>query len=346
MTQNTIIKKGLIVVIVLLFVGTTFNQCTANSSVENQSQPASNGNTLYVGGNGPGNYSRIQDAIDNASDGDTIFVYDDSSPYYEKDISIEKSINLIGENHNTVIREIDEPGNSVNVRADFVSINCFSIIGPHVYVSGDNAVISNIYFISNPIAISLIGTKNSIISNNSFKNCRTGLELAECSNNLISQNEITGCEDGFIFYVPASHNTIINNEITKNVNGIHFKGFYSYYRRYDRIENTNIQYNNITNNSIGINILGKFRNGVIENNNFVGNKESIHFNIFPGQRLKINANFWGETKLLPQIIPGCIIIYLYTDYSNQKNPYDIFLYLPHIVFDWNPARRPYNIGEG
>ncbi|RLF42667.1 MAG: hypothetical protein DRN17_07450, partial [Thermoplasmata archaeon] len=41
------------------------------------------GNTLYVGGSGEGNYSSIQDAVDNASNGDTIYVYDDSSPYYE-----------------------------------------------------------------------------------------------------------------------------------------------------------------------------------------------------------------------------------------------------------------------
>jgi hypothetical protein len=34
-----------------------------------------NGNTLYVGGSGPNNYSKIQDAIDNASGRDTIFVH-------------------------------------------------------------------------------------------------------------------------------------------------------------------------------------------------------------------------------------------------------------------------------
>jgi len=34
-----------------------------------------NGNTLYVGGSGPNNYTKIQDAIDNASNGDTVFVY-------------------------------------------------------------------------------------------------------------------------------------------------------------------------------------------------------------------------------------------------------------------------------
>ena len=45
--------------------------------------PLSRGDTLYVGGNGPGNYSTIQEAIDDASDGNTVYVYDDSSPYYE-----------------------------------------------------------------------------------------------------------------------------------------------------------------------------------------------------------------------------------------------------------------------
>ena len=36
-----------------------------------------NGKTLYVGGNGLNNYTSIQPAIDNASNGDTIFVYDE-----------------------------------------------------------------------------------------------------------------------------------------------------------------------------------------------------------------------------------------------------------------------------
>jgi len=44
------------------------------------------GASLYVGGGGPGNWSKIQDAIDNANAGDTIsgwaaFKYTDYSPY-------------------------------------------------------------------------------------------------------------------------------------------------------------------------------------------------------------------------------------------------------------------------
>ena len=64
--------------------------------------PVSNGNTLYVGGSGEGNYTKIQHAIDDASDGGTVFVYDDSSPYNEN-LNVDKSINLIGEDRNTTI---------------------------------------------------------------------------------------------------------------------------------------------------------------------------------------------------------------------------------------------------
>ena len=42
MTQNNVTQKGLIVALALLFVGTTFSQCTANNTVENQSQPILN----------------------------------------------------------------------------------------------------------------------------------------------------------------------------------------------------------------------------------------------------------------------------------------------------------------
>ena len=44
-------------------------------------QSSSRGNWLYVGGSGPGNYTRIQDAINASSDGDTVFVL--NRIYYE-----------------------------------------------------------------------------------------------------------------------------------------------------------------------------------------------------------------------------------------------------------------------
>ncbi len=79
-------------------------------NVDKKSNPtSSNGKTLYVGGSGPNNYTKIQDAINDSSDGDTVFVYDDSSPYYEN-LVIEKSIHLIGEAKETTV--IDANDNS------------------------------------------------------------------------------------------------------------------------------------------------------------------------------------------------------------------------------------------
>jgi len=85
--------KWLAVGIILLFVGVTIAPAIAQNTEKSQS---SRGDWLYVGGSGLGNYSKIQDAIDNASDEDTVFVYDDSSPYYEN-LEIDKSIKLLGE---------------------------------------------------------------------------------------------------------------------------------------------------------------------------------------------------------------------------------------------------------
>jgi hypothetical protein len=88
--------------------------------------PSIRGDTLYVGGGGTGNYSKIQDAIDNASDGDTVFVYEKSSPYYEN-IEIDKSITLIGEDKNTTIIDGAKKGIVVDIRANKVVISSFTI---------------------------------------------------------------------------------------------------------------------------------------------------------------------------------------------------------------------------
>ena len=66
-------RKWLAVGIILLFIGTAIIP-SSGQNIE-KSSSASRGNWLYVGGSGPGNYTKIQDAIDNASDGDTLFVY-------------------------------------------------------------------------------------------------------------------------------------------------------------------------------------------------------------------------------------------------------------------------------
>ncbi|UCD13534.1 MAG: hypothetical protein JSW60_08255, partial [Thermoplasmatales archaeon] len=95
------VKKLLAVGIILLLVGMSIP--STGTTIE-KSSLSFDGKTLYVGGSGEGNYTKIQDAIDDASDGDTVFVYDDSSPYQQESyLNIEKSINLIGEDRDTTV---------------------------------------------------------------------------------------------------------------------------------------------------------------------------------------------------------------------------------------------------
>ena len=134
------------------------------------------GSWLYVGGSGPGNYSNIQDAIDNASDGDIIFVY---NGIYELDgtIIINKSIELIGENNvNTIINN----GGIFTTVSD-VSISSFTIqngMGIIVWsdfgVPSNNNIYDNIFKLDNYSVgwggVMIFSTYNDV-SDNSFFNC-------------------------------------------------------------------------------------------------------------------------------------------------------------------------------
>ena len=155
------------------------------------------GNILYVGGSGPGNYTKIQDAIDNSSHGDTVYVYNDSSPYYEN-INVNKSINLVGENRETTTIDGNESGDVVSISTDWVNISGFTIQN-----SGYEA---GIKIISNHNTIT-----GNIISNN-----RMGIALHQSNDNTINENTISSNNEGGIDIDSSNDNTVWMNKIFQN----------------------------------------------------------------------------------------------------------------------------------
>ena len=133
--MNNSIKKGVVVAVILLFISVSVIPSTGTNIVEKSSAMSFDGNTLYVGGNGTGNYTRIQDAIDNASSGDTVFVY--NGTYYEN-VIVSKSINLIGENRANTIIDGNHTEEVVHISAHGVNLSGFTIqnSGSEGYNSG------------------------------------------------------------------------------------------------------------------------------------------------------------------------------------------------------------------
>ena len=106
--------------------GINLSSISEGKTFDKTTSPIELGNMLYVGGSGPGNFSRIQDAIDNASVGDTVFVYDDPAPYNEN-LIVNKTLHLIGENKETTIINGDSAGNVIVILAEMVSVSGFTI---------------------------------------------------------------------------------------------------------------------------------------------------------------------------------------------------------------------------
>jgi parallel beta-helix repeat protein len=222
MKKNPLIGKGLAVGIILLFVGTCIIPSTAQDT--EKPLPTSRGHWLYVGGSGPGNYSKITDAVNDASDGDTVFVYNDSSPYYENTILINTSINLIGEDRNTTIIDGKGGGHSIDVIhiytndvtvTGFTIRNCSGdIFDIGIYIRGKGDTFKDIPIISN-VNISgniFIDTATGILELKTFHTIISGNTILS-SNSSDSPNHTTFGIESVLSSSTIRGNTILNPRV-------------------------------------------------------------------------------------------------------------------------------------
>lgn len=96
--------------------------------------------TKYVGGSGPGNYSKIQDAIDDSTPGDTIFVY---HGIYKESLQITTDdLTLIGENWGSTIIDGGMEGSIVLIRVNNTSIQGFTLQNSSTDIFNDIGIIA------------------------------------------------------------------------------------------------------------------------------------------------------------------------------------------------------------
>lgn len=151
--------------------------------------------------NNKGDYNKIQDAINNASHGDTVYLLQGA---YKENIVINKSINLIGRDNKAII-----VGNGLE---DVIRIDSDDVELAYLQIKNSG---------ENQAGIKIHGNSTGIywcnINNNSY-----GLVLESSSNNEIIHNEIKDNNRFGIFLLNSYNNKFEYNNFIKNNRHISF----------------------------------------------------------------------------------------------------------------------------
>lgn len=167
--------------------------------------------TFTVGENSQANYTMIQEAINNADDGDTILVY---SGVFSENVIVNRSVSIKSNSGNpddTIIQAANSEEHVFNVTKDNVTISGFKITGACDFVRSSVA------------GICLEGVNKNIISNNKLSQNVVGIDLQSSHNNVLKNNTAYDNERG-ISLTNSNSNNLINNDAFNNRFGIYFWG--------------------------------------------------------------------------------------------------------------------------
>jgi parallel beta-helix repeat protein len=330
MKEKRINIKLFLTVFILLFISISY---TVNSTDIEKSWV--NGKTLYVGGSGPGNYSSIKAAVNDATDGDTIFVY---SGKYVECVRTTKSIELHGEDKHTTIIDSNGNGHTVNVdNANNFKIHGFKIVssqqkfdvGISIFKSNNVHIYDNIIEGFHKYGISILGGFGCVIENNEITgSVGLGSKITYTFNVNFKNNIIEASEIGMLITGRGQHK-ITNNKISARDKGIWIE-----LARFHKIIN-----NEIYGCKKGL-YLSHTQLIVFKENNFLNNDVNARFNdYFPISSLPdiYQSNYWDDwSGSGPYIVNGIMELpQFYTPYEGKKISWN--------NYDWFPASEPYTV---
>jgi parallel beta-helix repeat protein len=246
-------------VLILLISSSVISISGIDTEQSIQSLPS--GKTLYVGGSGPGNYTKIQDAINDSSDGDTVFVFNGT---YNEYIVVNKSVSIIGQDKNTTVIDGGKPPWTMKIKGDNVKVIGFTFQNDGIIIEANYVNISH-NIIKGEWCVGVSHNYNrNIISDNILYSNDNPMKFSISNYNIISKNKIfIAKSDGVIWGIrltSCKYNKITNNIIVGSA-------------CYGTISLENSNKNEIRNNTLihygnynlGIDLFWSYNNYVINN---------------------------------------------------------------------------------
>lgn len=249
---------------------------------------------LTVGVNGGESYTFIQDAVNNAQNGDTIVV---SPGIYIENVNVTKEIAIISKtdvagdrtNRTYVIGAI--PANDVfSIKSNNVRITGFHIMGGPsgidayqevgLYLEGvQNCSLSNNTLMLNDVGIGLNSSQGNFLDNNQITLGSTGIVLSRSNENKLSNNLVETNDEG-IMLDNSTNNTLMNNTAQSNDVGVLLDSSKTNTLGYNLISKNSYgvlfenmaESNDLTNNSLYMNGLGIYLKGSSTGNKISNNK--------------------------------------------------------------------------
>jgi len=298
-------RKSALVFLWLLLIGLMFSLFEVSL--------VKSGSTIIV----PDDYLTIQEAINNANEGDTIFV---SAGTYTENVVVNKSVIITSDQRTGIVNASDPLEAAIWIEADNVVINQIGTIGRiRLYASSNCVVEDNYVGMYGSIQVQL-GSHNLIIDN-SIEPCYGGIELSLTNNNTITRN-VMNPHSWSMWLYNSSFNHIFQNSIGRHWSDINLILYWSH------------------NNTIEGNVLWDGGFEVMPRIEFHGSNDNLIFhNSFEGFSCEVNlydncmGNVWDN---------GVEGNYWCTYAGNDTNGDGVGdTNLPHKGLDYYPLMRPH-----
>jgi parallel beta-helix repeat protein len=374
-------KKGFMLII-LFFVMTLLANPLHGMSIQSDFPTQIHSGTIYyVGGTGPNNYSTIQQAINTATQGDTVYVYNESSPYFEH-VLVNVSIHLIGQNNFTTIIDGENQGDVVIFTADNITMTGFTVqhsgntpkVDAGIEVRSQRNLITGNRIIQNgdfAIGILLNGSTETLVYENFIaENGNEGIFLQNSSNCTLQSNVITQNGHCAIVISQSSRNIVVHNILYENYATVSLwpgateneiawnlmaNQEYSGVGIWPTANNNSIHHNYLSNNSLYGFIITRAYGNILMNNTIWGSNEGIHLTMANATVIKFN-NFI-ENNISASFENSSLNHWrgnYWTDHNGRwpkcikgviRIPWDKSRMIRWINIDWFPAQKSYEIPD-